>query len=176
MCHFWAAKPPHPILPWLFTSPAACRRDMRLLTSANNAFMPLAMRTGCFYHYLSLSSQCLGRQQIYLSHTDPQTSPTKQVSELSKTWGFEILACHNSPHRWNVGLLEVMSFAITFNTWQLSFWENHCLAVVSRQPSVLCMQWYPAWPDPSLFLVWLLTKMKVLASLCQIYPDSTCTA
>lgn len=99
--------------PWLFTSPAACRRDTLLLTSENNTFIPLGIRTDCFYHYLSLSLESLDRWQIYLSHINPQASTTKQVSELNKNGASEIPARHNSPHRWNLGLLEGMPLLST---------------------------------------------------------------
>ena len=132
----------------------------------------MPMRTDCFYCYLSLSSECLDRWQIYLSHVNPAALTTKQVSEFNKNWAPEIPACHNSPHRWNLDLLEAMSSAVTFNIWQLSFWENHCLPVAATCPT---LPWYLARPDPPLFFsMCFLTKMKVLASLWQICPDSTC--
>lgn len=133
---FLDSRDSHPILPfickwsWLFTSPAVRRRNTLLLTSVDNELTPLAMRTDSFFHYLILFLECLDRWQIYLSHINPQASTTEQVTKLNKTPVFEIPHV-KSPHRCNLDLSEGMGFAITFNTWKLSFRENHFLPAAS---------------------------------------------
>lgn len=83
--------------------------------------MPLSVRTDCFYFYFSLSSGCLDRWQIYLSHI----SPHKEGSELHRNRDFEIPSCHNSPHRWDLGLL---SFSTTLN--ELFYHFQHSTALL----------------------------------------------
>lgn len=120
-----------------------------------------------------------------LSITHKHTSINSYEGKwFEQTWAFEISSPHKSTHRCNLGLSDGMSFAITLNTWQLYFWENHCLPVASRRPSIPGTHGCPAWPDPHLFFfVWLTTKWTSysvshrFAQILQVLPgDPGCAS
>lgn len=113
-----------------------------------------------FYLLLSFTVFRVFRWMANLSITHKHTSINSYEGKwFEQTWAFEISSPHKSTHRCNLGLSDRMSFAITLNTWQLYFWENHCLPVASRRPSIPGTHGCPAWPDPHLFFfVWLTTK------------------